>query len=53
MYRDDTAHGAAVAKHGENGKAGLPLEGTPLTTDAEGKLVAMPSYRTDLGKGAW
>lgn len=52
--RDDTAHGGVVsAKPGENGKAGLPLEGTPMTTGADGKLQPMPSYRTDLGKGQW
>jgi len=51
--RDDTAHGKAIAIHGENGKAGLPMEGTPLTADADGKLTPMPSYRTDIGKGAW
>ncbi len=51
--RDDTAHGKVQAVYGENGKAGLPMEGTPLTADADGKLVPMPSYRTDIGKGTW
>lgn len=52
--KDDTARGRKVpALQGENGKAGLPMEGAPLTKDAEGNLVPMPSYRTDIGKGTW
>ena len=51
--RDDTAHGKVQAKYGESSKAGLPMEGTPLTTDKDGKLTPMPSYRTDIGKGTW
>jgi hypothetical protein len=51
--KDDSARGNAQAVYGENGKAGLPMEGDPLTTDADGKLVPMPTYRTDIGKGTW
>lgn len=49
---EDSAHGGQ-AVHSENGKAGFPSEGEPLTTDQDGKLVPMPSYRTDIGKGSW
>ena len=50
---EDSAHGKTQPKYVENGKAGLPLEGEPLTTDEHGKLKPMPSYRTDIGKGSW
>ena len=50
---EDSAHGQKFPKYAENGKAGLPMEGVPLTTDNHGKLKPMPSYRTDIGKGSW
>lgn len=50
---EDSAHGIAYPKYTENGKAGLPLEDVPHTTDEGGKLKPMPSYRTDIGKGSW
>ena len=52
--RDDTAHGTDnKAPYGENSKAGLPLEGAPFTAGLDGEKAPMPSYRTDIGKGAW
>ena len=49
---EDSAHGTQTV-HNESGKAGLPMEGEPMTTDETGKLIPMPSFRTDIGKGTW
>ena len=50
---DDSAHGKVQDVYNESSKAGLPMEGTPMTTDKDGMLTPMPSYRTDIGKGTW